>query len=212
MARILIIDDEEPIRFSLRGILEDEGYEVLEAATAEEGLEVADAERPDLVFLDIWLPGMDGLTAQARLKGNHPDLPVVMISGHGTIETAVSAIQQGAYDFIEKPLSLEKVVIVAARALEAGSLRRGKSGAPYRFARTGRTHRPVPRSCSNSTELLARVAPHGRVGTAHRGKRHGQGTRRPRPARREPARRCAHDCGELRRHSRGAHRKRVVRA
>ena len=67
---------------------------------------------------------MDGLTAQARLKGNHPDLPVVMISGHGTIETAVSAIQQGAYDFIEKPLSLEKVVIVAARALEAGSLRR----------------------------------------------------------------------------------------
>ena len=73
MARILIIDDEEPIRFSLRGILEDEGYEVLEAATAEEGLEVADAERPDLVFLDIWLPGMDGLTAQARLKGNHPD-------------------------------------------------------------------------------------------------------------------------------------------
>ena len=79
MAHILIIDDEEPIRFSLRGILEDEGYEVLEAATAEEGLEVADAERPDFVFLDIWLPGMDGLTAQARLKGNHPDLPVVMI-------------------------------------------------------------------------------------------------------------------------------------
>ena len=81
MARILIIDDEEPIRFSLRGILEDEGYEVLEAATAEEGLEVADAESPDLAFLDIWLPGMDGLTAQTRLKANHPDLPVVMISG-----------------------------------------------------------------------------------------------------------------------------------
>ena len=123
MARILIIDDEEPIRFSLRGILEDEGYEVLEAATAEEGLEVADTESPDLVFLDIWLPGMDGLTAQTQLKANHPDLPVVMISGHGTIETAVSAIQQGAYDFIEKPLSLEKVVIVAARALHAGSKR-----------------------------------------------------------------------------------------
>ena len=124
MARILIIDDEEPIRFSLRGILEDEGYEVVEAATAEEGITAADTEHPDLVFLDIWLPGMDGLTAQTQLKANHPDLPVVMISGHGTIETAVSAIQQGAYDFIEKPLSLEKVVIVAARALEAGSLRR----------------------------------------------------------------------------------------
>ena len=115
MARILIIDDEEPIRFSLRGILEDEGYEVLEAATAEEGLTVADTQSPDLVFLDIWLPGMDGLTAQTPLKANHPGLPVVMISGHGTIETAVAAIQQGAYDFIEKPLSLEKVVIVDGR-------------------------------------------------------------------------------------------------
>lgn len=97
---------------------------MLEAATAEEGLEVADAEHPDLVFLDIWLPGMDGLAAQAQLRAGHPDLPVIMISGHGTIETAVNAIQQGAYDFIEKPLSLEKVVIIAARALEAGSLRR----------------------------------------------------------------------------------------
>lgn len=144
MARILIIDDEEPIRFSLRGILEDEGYEVLEAATAEEGLEVADAERPDLVFLDIWLPGMDGLTAQARLKGNHPDLPVVMISGHGTIETAVSAIQQGAYDFIEKPLSLEKVVIVAARALEAGSLRRENQVLRTVLPEQDELHRPVP--------------------------------------------------------------------
>lgn len=158
MARILIIDDEEPIRFSLRGILEDEGYEVLEAATAEEGLEVADAERPDLVFLDIWLPGMDGLTAQARLKGNHPDLPVVMISGHGTIETAVSAIQQGAYDFIEKPLSLEKVVIVAARALEAGSLRREnqvlRTVLPEQDELIGQS--PV---MLKFQELLARVAP-----------------------------------------------------
>jgi len=158
MARILIIDDEEPIRFSLRGILEDEGYEVLEAATAEEGLEVADAERPDLVFLDIWLPGMDGLTAQARLKGNHPDLPVVMISGHGTIETAVCAIQQGAYDFIEKPLSLEKVVIVAARALEAGSLRREnqvlRTVLPEQDELIGQS--PV---MLKFQELLARVAP-----------------------------------------------------
>lgn len=154
---------------------------------------------------------MDGLTAQARLKGNHPDLPVVMISGHGTIETAVSAIQQGAYDFIEKPLSLEKVVIVAARALEAGSLRREnqvlRTVLPEQDELIGQS--PV---MLKFQELLARVAPTdvwvlltGENGT-------GQGTRRPRPARREPARRCAHDCGELRRHSRGAHRKRVVRA
>ena len=158
MARILIIDDEEPIRFSLRGILEDEGYEVLEAATAEEGLEVADAESPDLAFLDIWLPGMDGLTAQTRLKANHPDLPVVMISGHGTIETAVSAIQQGAYDFIEKPLSLEKVVIVAARALETGTLRREnqvlRTALPEHDELLGQS--PV---MLKFRELLARVAP-----------------------------------------------------
>lgn len=158
MARILIIDDEEPIRFSLRGILEDEGYEVLEAATAEEGLAVADTQGPDLVFLDIWLPGMDGLTAQTQLKADHPGLPVVMISGHGTIETAVAAIQQGAYDFIEKPLSLEKVVIVAARALEAGSLRREnqalRTSLPEQDELIGQS--PV---MLKFRELLARVAP-----------------------------------------------------
>lgn len=158
MARILIIDDEEPIRFSLRGILEDEGYEVLEAATAEEGLAVADAQSPDLVFLDIWLPGMDGLTAQTHLKANHPDMPVIMISGHGTIETAVGAIQQGAYDFIEKPLSLDKVVIVAARALEAGSLRREnqvlRTVLPEQDELVGQS--PV---MLKFRELLARVAP-----------------------------------------------------
>lgn len=158
MARILIIDDEEPIRFSLRGILEDEGYEVLEAATAEEGLTVADTQSPDLVFLDIWLPGMDGLTAQTQLKANHPGLPVVMISGHGTIETAVAAIQQGAYDFIEKPLSLEKVVIVAARALEAGSLRREnqalRTSLPEQDELIGQS--PV---MLKFRQLLSRVAP-----------------------------------------------------
>ncbi len=123
-ARILIIDDEDPIRFSLRGILEDEGHEVLDAPSAEIGLSLADDAVPDLVFLDIWLPGMDGLSALERLRSVHPGLPVVMISGHGTIETAVTAIRRGAYDFIEKPLSLDKVLIVTKRALEAGTLRR----------------------------------------------------------------------------------------
>lgn len=122
--RVLIVDDEEAIRFSLRGILEDEGMEVLEAATAEEGLAGADSGAPDLVFLDIWLPGMDGMSALRQLRANHPELPVVMISGHGTIETAVSAIREGAYDFIEKPLSLDKILIVAERAVEASRLRR----------------------------------------------------------------------------------------
>jgi two-component system nitrogen regulation response regulator NtrX len=123
-AKILLIDDEEAIRLSLRGILEDEGYTVIEAGSAEEGIAMIDSESPDLAFLDVWLPGMDGLEAQKLLHTSHPELPVVVISGHGTIETAVTAIQHGAYDFIEKPLSLDKVLIVTRRALEAGTLRR----------------------------------------------------------------------------------------
>lgn len=158
MTRILIIDDEEPIRFSLRGILEDEGHTILEAGTAEEGLAIVDSEAPDLVFLDIWLPGMDGLSAQAILRTEHPNLPVVMISGHGTIETAVTAIQQGAYDFIEKPLSLEKVLIVAARALETGTLRREnqvlRTALPEQDELIGQSPPMLA-----FRELLARVAP-----------------------------------------------------
>ncbi len=123
-ARILIIDDEESIRFSLRGILEDEGHTVIEAASGEEGLEALAGGGVDMAFLDIWLPGMDGLEVLARATAEWPDVPVIMISGHGTIETAVTAIKRGAHDFIEKPLSLEKVVIAAARASEFSDLKR----------------------------------------------------------------------------------------
>ncbi len=157
-ARILIIDDEEPIRLSLRGILEDEGHEVLDAPSAEFGLSLADGAVPDLVFLDIWLPGMDGLTALESLRSAHPGLPVVMISGHGTIETAVTAIRRGAYDFIEKPLSLDKVLIVAKRALEAGALRREnqilRTALPPCDEMVGRSQAMV-----EFRELLGRVAP-----------------------------------------------------
>ena len=123
-ARILIIDDEDGIRFSLRGILEDEGYEVLEADSAEAGLALLVNEPVNLVFLDIWLPGMDGLVALERMQQTAPSMPVLVISGHGTIETAVSAIKKGAYDYIEKPLSLEKVVLASQRALEFEALKR----------------------------------------------------------------------------------------
>lgn len=123
-ARILIIDDEDDIRFSLRGILEDEGHEVTEAPDGEAGLRALASDTPDVVFLDIWMPGMDGLTVLEHIHAASPSLPVIMISGHGTIETAVSAIKKGAHDFIEKPLSLEKVVIAAERALEMRELRR----------------------------------------------------------------------------------------
>lgn len=157
-ARILIIDDEEPIRFSLRGILEDEGHEVLEASSAEAGLAAADSFTPDLVFLDIWLPGMDGLAALEALHAAHPDLPVVMISGHGNIETAVTAIRRGAYDFIEKPLSLDKVLIIAKRALETEALRREnqvlRTALPPCDEMVGQS-----RAMVEFRELLGRVAP-----------------------------------------------------
>ncbi len=122
--RILIIDDEQGIRLSLRGILEDEGYSVLEASSGEEGLETAERERPDLVLLDIWLPGMDGLEVLDVLHARDNAPQIVMISGHGNIETAVNAIKKGAFDFIEKPLSLEKVVITTNKALEFRALQR----------------------------------------------------------------------------------------
>lgn len=124
-SRILIIDDEPGIRLSLRGILEeDEGHQVSEAESAEQGLEMLSREVPDVVFLDIWLPGMDGLEALLQIREAYPSLPVIMISGHGTIESAVTAIREGAHDFIEKPLSLERVVLAVNRALEVASLRR----------------------------------------------------------------------------------------
>jgi len=122
--RVLVVDDESGIRFSLKGILEDEGFTVVEAESGEAGLELLDSgEAVDLVFLDIWLPGQDGLAVLARIRQERPDLPVVMISGHGTIETAVTALKNGAFDFIEKPLSLEKVLLAASKALEFSLLK-----------------------------------------------------------------------------------------
>ncbi|SKA96291.1 two-component system, NtrC family, nitrogen regulation response regulator NtrX [Paucidesulfovibrio gracilis DSM 16080] len=119
---ILIIDDEEDIRFSLRGILEDEGHEVLEAGSAEAGLDILAEQGADCLFLDIWLPGRDGLETLEQVRADQPDLPVIMISGHGTIETAVTALKNGAFDFIEKPLSLDKVVTISRNALELARL------------------------------------------------------------------------------------------
>lgn len=123
-ATILIVDDEDSIRISLRGILEDEGYGVVEASSGREALEYLSTHSADLVLLDVWMPGMDGLETLEQIHATYATLPVVMISGHGTIETAVTAIKQGAHDFIEKPLSLDKILIIIARALEFSALKR----------------------------------------------------------------------------------------
>ncbi|MBN1615048.1 MAG: sigma-54-dependent Fis family transcriptional regulator [Deltaproteobacteria bacterium] len=114
---ILIVDDEESIRHTLGGILADEGYEVLMAASGEDALKIVEEELPNLVLLDIWLPGMDGIETLKAIRADNPQIGIVMMSGHGTIETAVKATKLGAFDFIEKPLSLEKVIITVNNAL-----------------------------------------------------------------------------------------------
>ena len=120
--RILIIDDEESIQESLSGILEDEGFSAVTASSAEAGLEILEEDAIDLVLLDIWLgEGMDGMTALGKIKERF-NLPVIMISGHGTIETAVQATHNGAYDFIEKPLSYDKIILSISNGLRFAQL------------------------------------------------------------------------------------------
>jgi two-component system, NtrC family, nitrogen regulation response regulator NtrX len=122
-SRILVIDDEAEIRRSVRMILEYEGYEVIEASSGPDGVTLVERESPDLVFLDIKMPGMDGLDALQRIKASKETLPVVIISGHGTVSTAVEATKAGAFDFIEKPLATERVLVTIRNALDQTRLR-----------------------------------------------------------------------------------------
>jgi two-component system nitrogen regulation response regulator NtrX len=124
---ILIIDDEEDIRSLVSGILEDEGYRTSVAADSDAAVAILEAKPPpSLLILDIWLQGskLDGMELLAGLQKSHPEIPVIMISGHGNIETAVAAIKQGAYDFIEKPFKSDRLLMQITRALEASDLRR----------------------------------------------------------------------------------------
>ena len=115
--QILVVDDEERIRQSLNGVLKDEGYEVIEAQDGGQALKLIESDPPDAVLLDIWMPGLDGMETLERIRTQSPNLPVIMISGHANIELAVKATKLGAYDFIEKPLSLEKVLLTVNHAL-----------------------------------------------------------------------------------------------
>jgi two-component system nitrogen regulation response regulator NtrX len=122
-SRILVIDDEAAIRDSLKMTLEYEGYEFIGAATGQEGLTLAEREAPDLVLLDVKMPGMDGLEVLDRLRAANDSLPVVVVSGHGTISTAVEATKKGAFDFIEKPFASDKVLVTLRNALDQRTLR-----------------------------------------------------------------------------------------
>jgi two-component system, NtrC family, nitrogen regulation response regulator NtrX len=157
---ILIVDDEADIRELVSGILEDEGYTTRVARDSDDALGAIHARRPSLVFLDIWLQGsrLDGLQVLGSIKTEHPDLPVVMISGHGNIETAVAAIKQGAYDFIEKPFKADRLVLVADRALETSRLKREvkdlKQLAPYSATLVGSSG-----AISHLRQTIDKVAP-----------------------------------------------------
>ena len=123
MHNILIVDDESEIRSSLQGVLEDEGYKTLLAESGEECLATLGRKAVDVVLLDIWLPGIDGLEALETIVAMADPPEVIMISGHGNIETAVRATKLGAFDFLEKPLSIERTLIVLKNALDAKRLR-----------------------------------------------------------------------------------------
>src|SRR6478752_1763831 len=123
---ILIVDDEPDIRLLIDGVLQDEGYETRGAGDADAAMAAFRVRRPSLVILDVWLQGsrMDGLALLEAFHSEEPHVPVAMISGHGNIEMAVQAIQQGAYDFIEKPFKSDRLLLVVRRALEAAALAR----------------------------------------------------------------------------------------
>jgi two-component system nitrogen regulation response regulator NtrX len=143
--RVLVVDDEPGVRAALESILGDEGFEVRSAASGEAGLEACEREPYDAVLLDVWLPGIDGLETLQRLRQRRPDAEVVMISGHGTIETAVRATKLGAFDFVEKPLSLEKTLLVLRNAL--------------RQRRLEQCNRRLLEQLARETEILGRSAP-----------------------------------------------------
>ncbi len=159
-AEILIVDDEADIRDLVAGILEDEGFIARTARNSDDAIASIVTRRPNLIFLDIWLQGskLDGLQLLTILKGEHPEIPIVMISGHGNIETAVAAIKQGAYDFIEKPFKADRLVLVAERALETSRLKREvrqlKQLAPSPSTLIGRSA-----AMSSLRQSIDRVAP-----------------------------------------------------
>lgn len=160
---ILVVDDEPDIRDLVKEILQDEGYTVATAENATAAREARRAQRPDLILLDIWMPDTDGISLLKEWsEGDHLPCPVIMMSGHGTVETAVEATRLGAYDFIEKPLSMAKLLLTVERALDADrlarenqNLRRQQRVVTEPVGRSEVVQRPGPR-CSRSPSTTRR--------------------------------------------------------
>jgi len=157
-SHILLVDDEISIRQSLSGILEDEGYQTSSAEDGHKALAMLEVESFDIVLLDIWMPGIDGIEVLKRIKQSNPQLPVIMISGHGNVETAVKATRLGAIDFIEKPLDLQKILLSIENALKLSKLEQENRMLKERqYARVELTGNSA--AIMKINEQIARVAP-----------------------------------------------------
>jgi two-component system nitrogen regulation response regulator NtrX len=155
---ILIIDDEASIRQTLAGALSDEGYRILSAPNAIQGLEILKKQSPDLILLDVWMPEMDGMTALQEMKTQGYELPVIIMSGHGNIETAVKATKLGAFDFVEKPVELDRLLVLIRNALSARDLIEENQALRKQLS----SRRPLigeSKSIKNIQEVIRRVAP-----------------------------------------------------
>lgn len=155
---VLVVDDEVSIRQSLTGALTDEGYRVITAGSGRDGVEALRNEKPDVILLDIWMPEMDGIETLKQIRAESPETTVIMMSGHGSIETAVKAVKLGAFDFIEKPLSLERLLVLVQNALNVQDLSRENQA----LRRQVQKHRMLVGESSamrQIQELIRRVAP-----------------------------------------------------
>ena len=161
-SEILIVDDEADIRELVSGILNDEGYDTRVASDSDSALAAIEARRPGLIVLDIWLQGsrLDGLELLDVIHERHPDLPVVIISGHGNVETAVSAIKKGAYDFIEKPFKADRLILIVHRAIEASRLKRENSELKTRIGDETNLVGASP-AIAHVRQMIEKVAPTG---------------------------------------------------
>jgi len=159
MAKILIVDDELPIREVLSATLKDDGHDLKTAQDGESGLQAMQSYSPEIVFLDIWMPGsLDGIEVLTKARGLFPQMEFVMISGHGTIETAVRATKLGAWDFIEKPLSMDKISIVISNILQYQAQKEEKTALLNKLRRSIALVGEAPKIVSLK-QMISRVAP-----------------------------------------------------